>query len=64
MSASRTLLVRAAPGLRCPREGTRANPITDDRAVTVPNTPYYRRRIRAGELVEAQAPQAAPRKEA
>jgi len=50
--------VIAAPGLRVPRED---NPRTyiDSKAVDVPDTTYYRRRLTNGELLIEQA-QGAP----
>ncbi|WP_164273396.1 DUF2635 domain-containing protein [Stenotrophomonas sp. B1-1] len=50
--------VIAAPGLRVPRED---NPRTyiEGKAVDVPDTTYYRRRLASGELVIEQA-QVAP----
>jgi len=56
----RTLTVQAAPGMQVPREGIRGRFITDHTPVTVPSTPYYRRRIRGGELVTIAPAPAAP----
>ena len=47
------LLVRAAPGLRVPREDAPRRYITDDQPVSVPATAYYLRRLHNGELVSA-----------
>lgn len=53
--------VIAASGLKVPREGDPRDYITDNRAVEVPDSPYYRRRLRTGELLPAtESP--APRK--
>lgn len=50
---AKTLRVRAAsPELKVPREGTPRRHITGTEPETVPSTPYYRRRIESGELVE------------
>lgn len=48
--SKKTLTVRATDK-PVPREGSRERPITAT-PVTVPSTPYYRRRISAGELEE------------
>jgi hypothetical protein len=49
------LHVKAAPGLKCPRETKaerdRKGPITDEAFVTVPKIPYYLRLLRDGSLV-------------
>ncbi len=46
--------VIAAPGLKVPKEGTPREYIEAE-AVDVPDTPYYRRRLRAKELHPAPA---------
>lgn len=51
-----TITVQAAPGTKVPREGVRGRFITDEKPVSVPSTPYYRRRIRSGELVTVGQP--------
>lgn len=45
------LNVKAAKGLRVPREGAPRTYIQDDQAVAVPNTSYYRRAVARGDLV-------------
>lgn len=45
-----TLYVKAAPGLRVPREDAPRRYITDQ-PVSVPATAYYLRRLHSGELV-------------
>lgn len=45
------LYVKAAPGLRVPREDAPRRYITDDQPVSVPATAYYLRRLHNGELV-------------
>ena len=50
------LLVRAAPGLRVPREDNPRAHITEDRPVSVPASPYYLRRLKAGELISVSPP--------
>lgn len=57
-----TLTVRAREGVRCPREGLAKNPITADKDVVVANTPYYRRRLRDGDLVEVPESPAPPKR--
>jgi len=47
------LYVKAAPGLRVPREDAPRRYITDDQPVSVPATAYYLRRLHSGELVSA-----------
>jgi len=44
--------VIAAPGLRVPDEILGRPPVTDAVAVDVPDSPYWRRRIADGDLVE------------
>ena len=44
------LYVKAAPGLRVPREDAPRRYITDDQPVSVPATAYYLRRLHSGEL--------------
>lgn len=59
------MIVIAKPGVRVPKEGKPREYITDAAAVEVPDTAYYRRRLRDGDLTiqtEAKAP--AKRKEA
>lgn len=49
------MLVRALPGTRCPMEGRPREYITDQAAVKVPDTAYYRRRLAEGSLVPARS---------
>jgi len=44
------MIVTAKPGTRCPMEGKPREYITDEQAVTVPDTPYYRRLVTDGSL--------------
>lgn len=53
--------VKAAPGILVPMEHKPREYITDSKAVDVPASAYYRRRLADGDLVEA-APAAAPAK--
>ncbi len=46
--------VKAAPGLKCPRENDPRSYITDDAAVEVPDSTYYLRRVADGSLVAAE----------
>lgn len=48
------MLVKAAPGQRCPKENSPREYITDQQAVDVPATSYYRRLLDDGSLVEAK----------
>jgi hypothetical protein len=48
--------VKAAPGLLVPHEFDPRTYVDDKDAVDVPETPYYIRRMAAGELVDAEAP--------
>ena len=45
------LTVKAAPGLKVPREDKPTAYIDDTAAVQVPDSPYYRRRVADGDLV-------------
>ena len=47
------LYVKAAPGLRVPREAAPRRYITDDQPVSVPATAYSLRRLPSGALVRA-----------
>jgi hypothetical protein len=49
----RKLIVKAAPGLTCPREEHPRRYITDAEWVEVPASAYYRRRLADGSLVQA-----------
>ncbi|SNR95294.1 hypothetical protein SAMN04488503_1998 [Humidesulfovibrio mexicanus] len=49
------MLVKAAPGLRVPKEAKPREYITDAKAVDVPETPYYLRALAYGDLMLAQA---------
>lgn len=46
-----TVLVRARPGVRVPREGSPRQYITEDSARPVPLSPYYQRQLEDGDLV-------------
>ncbi|MBC3228357.1 DUF2635 domain-containing protein [Serratia fonticola] len=43
--------IKAAAGVRVPREDNARRYITEQEAVTVPNSAYYQRQIVAGDLV-------------
>lgn len=45
--------VIASKGMRCPMEGQPRKYITDAKAVEVPDTAYYRRRLKDGSLTPA-----------
>lgn len=48
------MLVKTPPGLKCPKEGTPREYITDDpKGVEVPNTVYYHRLLDEGSLLLA-----------
>lgn len=49
------LTVKAAPGLKVPREDKPTIYIDDAAAVQVPDSPYYRRRMADGDLVPLAA---------
>lgn len=49
------LKVKAAQGLMCPLEDKPREYITDSKAVEVPESPYYRRLVSDGSLVEVVA---------
>jgi len=49
------MLVKAAPGLRVPKEGKPRQYITETDAVTVPETAYYLRALACGDLLPATA---------
>lgn len=53
------MIVKAAPGLRVPKEAKPREYITEDTPVEVPESVYYLRRLDEGDLVLAQA-EAAP----
>lgn len=46
--------VKAAPGHQVPREEDPYKYIEDAKAVDVPDTSYYRRRVATGELLTAE----------
>jgi hypothetical protein len=48
------MLVKAAPGLKVPREDKPRVYITDAKAVDVPESVYYRRCLAQGDLVPAE----------
>jgi len=52
-----TITVKAAEGLRVPREDNHRTYITETEAVTVPASTYYLRRIAEGDLVQVQSPE-------
>ncbi|MFZ5425366.1 MAG: DUF2635 domain-containing protein [Thermodesulfobacteriota bacterium] len=52
-----TITVKAAPGVRVPKEGAPRQHITEDEAQAVPASAYYLRRIADGDLV--RVPEAA-----
>lgn len=54
-----TITVKAAPGLRVPREDNGRKYITEDKEFSVQDTVYYRRRIADGDLVEVDPKPAA-----
>lgn len=45
------MIVKAASGLKVPKEGKPRQYITDVESVEVPDTAYYRRRVAEGDLV-------------
>jgi hypothetical protein len=47
------MLVKAAPGLKVPKEGKPREYITDANAVDVQSSTYYRRCLAQGDLVPA-----------
>lgn len=47
------MLVKAAPGVKVPREDDPRKYITDDTSVDLEMTAYYIRRLADGDLVEA-----------
>jgi len=47
--------LKAAPGLQCPMEGKPREYITDSKTVEVPESPYYRRLVSDGSLIEVVA---------
>lgn len=49
------LNVKAAPGLKLPKEGNPRAYITDAEAVPVQDSHYYRKAIAEGDLVEVKA---------
>lgn len=52
------MLVKAAPGLQCPKEENPRDYITDaDPAISVPDSTYYRRLVDDGSLVEVKEQQ-------
>lgn len=48
------MIVKAAPGLRVPKEAKPRQYITDAKAVDVPESAYYLRRLDEGDLVRAE----------
>lgn len=49
------MIVKAATGLRVPKEDKPRQYITEDAPVEVPETPYYLRALAYGDLMLAQA---------
>lgn len=49
------MLVQARPGIKVPKETKPREFVTDTKAVDVPDTAYYRRRLRDGDLVAVTA---------
>lgn len=49
------MLVQARPGIKVPKENKPREFIVDTKAVDVPDTAYYRRRLRDGDLVAVTA---------
>lgn len=47
--------VKSKAGTRCPMEGRPRKYITDNKAVDVPETAYYKRLVRDGSLIPAKA---------
>ncbi|MDP3427836.1 MAG: hypothetical protein Q8S17_10740 [Humidesulfovibrio sp.] len=58
------MLVKAALGLKVPREDKPRVYITDAKAVEVPETAYYVRAVVCGDLLPAEAATAKPAKTA
>lgn len=50
------MFVKAAPGLKVPREDKPREYITEDKGVEVPATAYYTRRLAEGDLIAEAAP--------
>lgn len=46
------MIVKAAPGTRCPKEGNPRQYITDSAADDVQDSAYYRRLVADGSLIE------------
>lgn len=47
--------VKAAKGIKCPKEGKPREYISDAKTVDVPGTPYYLRLVRDGSLTDMEA---------
>lgn len=56
------LTVKAAAGVRVPQEDNARRYITDAQTFTVPDTAYYLRRLRDGDLIRVEAEASAPAK--
>lgn len=54
------MIVKAAAGVRVPKEGKPRQYVTDAEPVDVPETAYYLRRLAEGDLVPAKAAKAKP----
>lgn len=50
--------VRAAPGIKVPKEDKPREYITDAEVVDLPDTAYYLRRVTEGDLIETHLTQA------
>ncbi|MEX3688859.1 hypothetical protein AB3X91_30630 [Paraburkholderia sp. BR14263] len=48
--------VKAAAGVRVPMDGAPRKYITDEKEVTVDDTPYYLLRVRDGDLIRTDLP--------
>ncbi len=55
-----TIRVQARAGIKVPREENARKYVTDEAAVEVPDSIYYRRRIADGDLVEVKHVAEAP----
>lgn len=50
------MLVKSAPGTRCPMERRPRKYISDTTPMDVPNTTFYRRLVKEGSLVKTKPP--------
>jgi len=59
----KTITVKAAPGVKVPKEGAPREYITEDAPEAVPGSAYYLRRLDDGDLIRVEdAPATAPAK--